>query len=273
VTDQVAGLLAEQARYYRERAGEYEDWWFRRGRYDGGGANARWFAEVAEVEDALERFHPAGRVLALACGTGLWTRRLVGHAEAVTAVDASPEVIELARAGLDDPRVSYACRPVRVGAAGGVRRVFLRLLALARTGGAVRELLGESRAGATPRGKVFFVDSLPSDPSSAVDHRLPYPGEETMTRRLADGREFRIVKRFYEPHALSRRLADLGWDAQGQATTEFFIYGQATKISERVGWIARKPADAMAVVDLGPHTGGDSTRVGRRVLRPPCTNS
>jgi hypothetical protein len=23
-------LLAEQAHYYRERAGEYDDWWFRR---------------------------------------------------------------------------------------------------------------------------------------------------------------------------------------------------------------------------------------------------
>jgi hypothetical protein len=96
MTDPVDGLLAEQARYYRELAGEYEDGWFRRGRYDrGADANARWFAEAAEVEDALERFRPAGRVLELACGTGVWTRRLVGHADTVTAVDASPEVIEL----------------------------------------------------------------------------------------------------------------------------------------------------------------------------------
>ncbi|HWY90372.1 MAG TPA: hypothetical protein VNY31_06840 [Solirubrobacteraceae bacterium] len=55
-----------------------------------------------------------------------------------------------------------------------------------------------------------------------------------MTRRLADGREFRIVKRFYEPHAPHRQLASLGWDAQVQATPEFFIYGQATTVSERL---------------------------------------
>jgi hypothetical protein len=36
-------LLAEQVEYYRQRAGEYEDWWFRRGRYDHGpAANAAW---------------------------------------------------------------------------------------------------------------------------------------------------------------------------------------------------------------------------------------
>jgi hypothetical protein len=33
---QIECLLTEQARYYRERAGEYEDWWYRRGRYDRG---------------------------------------------------------------------------------------------------------------------------------------------------------------------------------------------------------------------------------------------
>lgn len=46
----VERLLAEQVDYYRERAAEYEDWWFRRGRYDhGDAANAAWFAEAAEV--------------------------------------------------------------------------------------------------------------------------------------------------------------------------------------------------------------------------------
>jgi hypothetical protein len=32
----VNDLLEEQRRYYRARAGEYDDWWFRRGDYDRG---------------------------------------------------------------------------------------------------------------------------------------------------------------------------------------------------------------------------------------------
>lgn len=90
----VDDLLAEQANYYRQRAGEYEDWWFRRGRYDHGHeANARWFADAAEVQAVLERFDPAGNVLELACGTGLWTQRLAPHAATVTAIDGSPEML------------------------------------------------------------------------------------------------------------------------------------------------------------------------------------
>ena len=85
---QVEYTLAEQARYYRERASEYDDWWFRRESYDNGPeANARWFANVAEAHAALERFRPAGDILELACGTGLWTERLAGHAASMTAVE------------------------------------------------------------------------------------------------------------------------------------------------------------------------------------------
>ena len=94
-------VLDHQLAYYRARAREYDDWWFRTGRYDRGPeANARWFAEVAELEAVVERFDPRGEVLELACGTGLWTKRLVGVADHLTAVDAAPEVLELNRARL-----------------------------------------------------------------------------------------------------------------------------------------------------------------------------
>ena len=218
---QIGCLLAEQARYYRERAGEYEDWWYRRGRYDRGtDVNARWFAEVAELQDALDDFQPAGRVLELACGTGLWTRRLVGHADTVTAVDASPEVIELARARLDDPRVSYvqadlfAWEPERTYDT-CFFSFWLSHVPEAHFEGFWAKVRRALRLG----GRLFFVDNLPSNLACAVDGQLPAEGEEIVTRRLADGREFRIVKHFYEPRALHQRLADLGWDAQSPGNT------------------------------------------------------
>ena len=38
--------------------------------------NARWFAEVELLRQALNDWRPNGAVLELACGTGLWSREL-----------------------------------------------------------------------------------------------------------------------------------------------------------------------------------------------------
>ena len=105
----VQSLLSEQQRYYRARASEYDDWWFRRGRYTlDGEAREGWLADVAELESELERFGPAGDVLELAAGTGIWTQSLARYASRVTAVDASPEVLERNRATVGpDAAVEY----------------------------------------------------------------------------------------------------------------------------------------------------------------------
>ena len=81
-------LLAEQVAYYRARAGEY---------FVSDSA-----AEPA-LEAALDEFRPTGDVLELACGPGTWTPQLLRYASAVTAVDASPEMIAIAssRVGAD----------------------------------------------------------------------------------------------------------------------------------------------------------------------------
>jgi demethylmenaquinone methyltransferase/2-methoxy-6-polyprenyl-1,4-benzoquinol methylase len=84
-------ILREQIEYYRQRASEYDEWFFRQGRYDRGEEHRQqWFFEVAEVETALRSATPSGDILELACGTGLWTRHLLPFATHLTAVDASP---------------------------------------------------------------------------------------------------------------------------------------------------------------------------------------
>jgi SAM-dependent methyltransferase len=92
----VSDLLAEQKRYYAERAPEYDDWWYRHGRYElEPDVLARWRADIAEVEAGLEAFGSAGTVLELAAGTGIWTRKLLRLAERVVAVDANAETLAL----------------------------------------------------------------------------------------------------------------------------------------------------------------------------------
>ncbi len=222
----------EQLDYYRARAGEYDRWWNREGRFDrGSAANARWFAEAASLEDVLERFDPRGDVLELACGTGLWTRHLVRYASTLTAVDGSEEVLALNRARMGEARVDYRqvdifhWLPEPESFDACVFSFWLSHVPEER----FAAFWGMVGSALRPGGRVLFIDSARTDRSTAADHRLPGADESTMTRRLDDGREFQIVKRFYDPRALGSELAALGFDVQVATTGEFFIYGTGVK--------------------------------------------
>ncbi|HEX2202142.1 MAG TPA: class I SAM-dependent methyltransferase [Longimicrobium sp.] len=222
-------ILEEQKAYYRARAGEYDEWFLRAGRYDRGPEfRAMWNAEVEEVRRALEELRPAGKVLELACGTGWWTERLVPWAGSLTLVDASAEVLALNRA--------------RVGDA-GVRRIQADLFAWTPDGAydvvffsfwlshvpeeRFEAFWGMVRSALAPGGRVFFVDSLRTELSTATDHRLAGPGDPVTERKLNDGRRYRVVKVFHDPAELEARLAALGWRASVRATEHFFLHGEA----------------------------------------------
>lgn len=129
-------VLDEQRRHYAARAPEYDDWWYRRGRYEvDAETKAAWEADIAEVEQAFAWRPPQRFDL---CFFGFW----LSHVP-----DARlPEFFELVRSALK------------------------------------------------PQGRVFLIDNGADDPAHA---RISSGGEEV--RRLYDGREFRIVKRYGEP--------------------------------------------------------------------------
>jgi len=225
------GLLEGQLAYYRARAEEYDEWFLRTGRHDRGPEwNRRWFLELERVRQELDRFGPAGRVLELACGTGLWTVELARHAAGITAVDASPEVLAINRARLQDARPEVPVRYVRADlfdlipddAYDVVFFGFWLSHVPPERFAAFWELV---RASLRPGGRAFFVDSL--RPETPAEKRRPgwRPGDHTMLRRLNDGREFRIVKIFYDPSGLEARLADMGWRFSVRRTENHLLYG------------------------------------------------
>jgi len=225
----VEELLAEQVRYYRARATEYDDWWYRRGRYDDGPeANARWFAQISEVESALEQFGATGDVLELASGTGLWTQHLVRTAARVTAVDTSPEVIELNRARVRAAAVEYLQGDVFDLRMPDRYDVCFFGFWLSHVPEKRFVEFWEIVADALrPAGRVFFVDS------GSASHRAHTTGAaaEAELRRLADGREFRIVKRYHEqPRELEERLRGLGFRLTVSSTSGgSMIYGSGAR--------------------------------------------
>lgn len=223
-------LLEEQVAYYRERANEYDEWFLRQGRYDRGEEqNRQWFAEVEQVAEALETFAPTGNALELACGTGIWTQRLARSAQTVTAVDSSPEMLALNQARGGAAHVTYAQADLFTWQPMTRYDVvffsfWLSHVPMERFG----EFWGLVAQCLAPGGRVFFLDSLYTETSTAKDHQLEGAEATTLTRRLNDGREFRIVKVFYTPDVLQERLSALGWVAHIEATERYFLFGSAT---------------------------------------------
>lgn len=212
--DGLDGVLAEQVAYYRARAPEYD-------------AGALLLPGGDEVAAALDAFRPTGDVLELACGTGAWTVQLLRHADAVTAVDFAPEMLELAgrRVG-DDPRVRFLLadlftwRPDR-----RYDVVFLGFwishVPLERFE-AFWELVDQSLA---PEGRVFFAD----DSYRTDEELIEGPGSVTIERRLEDGARFRVIKVPHTVAGLRRSLRKLGWTADVHETAGPFYWGTATR--------------------------------------------
>jgi SAM-dependent methyltransferase len=228
VASEREAVLAEQRRYYEQRADEYEDWWFRRGRYaHGEEADARWFAETGALGAELERMAPRGEVLELACGTGIWTAALAARAERVTALDAAPQALAIAARKVPAANVDWVLADLFAWEPERRWDICFFSFWLSHV---PRELLPSFMAklarALAPGGRVLLFDSARSARASARDHDLNPPGEELSHRRLADGREYTIVKHWFEAGALQRELEGLGWTARVGSTGEFFVYGE-----------------------------------------------
>ena len=94
-------LWQEQIAYYRARAAEYDLTSYP----DVQVADRRIAALVALLQ-------PSGDRLEIACGTGMWTRHLAGCAATVTAIDAAPEMIALARQRVTARTVTFVTADV-----------------------------------------------------------------------------------------------------------------------------------------------------------------
>jgi len=228
-------ILDQQIDYYRARAGEYDEWWFRTGRYDRGAEwNARWREDADQVQSTLEHWLDARRpqtALELACGTGLFTRHLAPKIGRLTAVDASPEVLAINRGRVNAGNVEYvqadlfAWRPQE-----RYDIVFFSFWLSHVPDQRFAAFWQLVAAALAPGGAAYLIDSAFDPTSTAKDHALPEREAGIVTRKLNDGREFRIVKFFYEPAVLSDKLEGVGFASDIRQTPQYFIYGEARPI-------------------------------------------
>lgn len=231
MADEVAQHIAEQIRYYDDRAPEYEDLWYRRGRHDGGPAfNSAWFKETAIAESAVDAAATSGSVLEIGCGSGLWTRRLAPPAARYVAVDASPRMLALNRARFGGDHVEYVLADAFSWTPPRGERFDLIFLGFFLSH-IPPEWFGRwwrrMEAWLATNGRVAFVDDAAAPGRPNPDDRLPDGPRYAHRRRLGDA-EYVIVKVFYEPEELERALATAGWHADVRSTGVHLLYGTAT---------------------------------------------
>ncbi|ANS68597.1 hypothetical protein SLINC_6373 [Streptomyces lincolnensis] len=193
-------LLAEQLAYYRAGAAEYDRPYTRH-------------QELRDLLATVDDLPIAGDVLELACGTGQWTPRLAARARSVTAVDAAPETLALARARTASPAVRFvradlfAWRPPR-----RYDTVFFAFWLSHVPPARLPAFWNTVAAALAPGGRAVFVDD---GPAAAADEELlarhPVP---TVLRRLDDGSRHRVVKVLHDPRTLTRDLTAQGWSVR-----------------------------------------------------------
>jgi SAM-dependent methyltransferase len=212
-------LVNEQIEYYRARAHEYD--------LTSSPPGDPFASYGQELEMALDRFRPTGRVLEIASGTGAWTLHLLRYASSITALDSSMEMHELSRRRTGgDPRVRYVSADVFSWEPDGTYDVVFFANWLSHVPiGRLDRFWETVRGSLAPGGRVFLADELEDawrcedlfredfvdDPSVSVVHRT-----------LLDGRTFRVVKVFWNPDELRSRLVRDGWDVKIHPAGPFF---------------------------------------------------
>ena len=218
-------ILQEQIQYYRARAPQYDEWFFRQGSYDQGQAHRqKWFDQIARVESALRGEKPGGSVLEMAAGTGLWTAHLAPLADRLTAVDASPEALELNRHRVRSAEVEYVIadlfnwQPTQQ-----YDFVFLGFWLSHVPESRFEDFWRRVAVALKSGGKAFFVDSLFT---REIPRKHEPPNRSGIQlRKLGNGRQFRVVKIYHKPEDLQHILELLGWSGYVRSTGQIFYYG------------------------------------------------
>ncbi|MBD2100290.1 class I SAM-dependent methyltransferase [Leptolyngbya sp. FACHB-261] len=225
-------ILREQLAYYRARASEYDDWFYRFGRYDyGHQLNELWSNEVAIVKRALRQINKVEQILELACGTGIWTQELLSLGEQITAIDASYEMIAINQRKLDSPKVAYqqldlfSWEPEKQ-----YDLVFFAFWLSHVPPTLLDSFLAKVYCSTRTGGQIFIVDSRFAETSSAKDHILKDDGSLYKIRKLNNGQEFKVIKVFYQPDDLRDKLTEAGFQADVRGTENYFVYAQGRRL-------------------------------------------
>ena len=194
-------MSADLQQYYASRAPEYDRIYNKPERQ----------RDLRAIEGWLPMVFAGRSVLEIACGTGYWSQFIAPVATSVIAVDASTEVLEIARSRVTQGHASFiegdAYRPP--DDLGPFESAFagfwMSHVPKARLG----EFLRGLHRALAPGAKVVLLDNRFVEGSSTPVSERDAEGNTYQTRMLDDGSKHRVLKNFPSEHELREMVTGI----------------------------------------------------------------
>jgi ubiquinone/menaquinone biosynthesis C-methylase UbiE len=174
--------------YYAARAQEYDRIYSKPERQD----------DLRKIESWLPRVLSGRAILEVACGTGYWTQFLSPAARCITAVDSSPETLEVAKSRPANTSVRFVVGDaygLPVGA-GEFDAAFAGFWLSHVPRSRIAAFLDELHRTLAPGARVVFLDNRYVEGSSTPIADTDADGNTYQLRPLSDGSTHRILKNF-----------------------------------------------------------------------------
>lgn len=188
--------------YYNERAPEYEEF------YDGV-TSRKLFAPALirrEVDNLkkLMQYYVNGRCIDIACGTGFWLPIYERNCDSITLIDQSKNTLsecakKVERLGIEH-KTEMLCDDIfnYPYAAQAYDSAIIAFLISHLTDDEVDTLITALKKLLAPGGRFVFMDNAWNE----VIANIPRTKTSMVNRTLKNGRQFRILKRYFERHDL-----------------------------------------------------------------------
>ena len=194
-----AELKKSMLEYYDARAAEYDEI-YTLGAPPESMIDPSVFKHEVSVLGGFVTLHMRGRVLDAPCGAGFWSNFYVANATAITLADYSENMLLESRRKIDAQgalgRTTLTRRDLVDGPlpAGPFDCALVGFFLSHLTDSQMDEYFAKLRAELVPNAKVLMLDSVYSP-----RRRSLYAKAGQRSRKLKDGREFEIYKRYFEP--------------------------------------------------------------------------
>ena len=201
--------------YYAARAPEY----------DGVYRKPERQADLRAIEQWVPSKFVGARVLEIACGTGYWTQFIAPVARHVTALDAAPQTLDIARGRVPGSNVEFLVSDAYdLSQHASFDAAFLGFWFSHVPRVRQHEFLVGLNAALRPGARVVMLDNRYVEGSSTPVTERDVDGNGYQARRLADGSTHLVLKNFPSEHELRSLVADLGERAAFTSWTHYWAF-------------------------------------------------